>query len=140
MTDSTSLVHILAEVKSDVIYNSAAQSHVANSFEAPHYTAETTGIGVLSLSEAVHYIGLTSKFYQASTSQLFSSNPIEAPQSEITPFKPKSPYGAAKLCGLEIGRVYRESYGMFMTNGILFNHESERGGENFVSLNYIRYF
>lgn len=109
----------------------AAQSHVANSFEAPHYTAETAGICVLSLSEAVHYLGLKSKFYQASTSELFSDNPIEAPQSEITPFKPKSPYGAAKTYGFEIGRVYRESYGMFITNGILFNHESERGGENF---------
>lgn len=133
MTDSISLVHILAEVKPDEIYNLAAQSHVAVSFETPHYTAETTGVGVLSLIEVIRSLGLKSKIYQASTSELFSGDPTQAPQNENTPFKPKSPYGVAKLYGFEIARVYRESYGMFISNGILFNHESERRGESFVT-------
>lgn len=133
MTDSISLVHILAQVKPDEIYNLAAQSHVAVSFETPLYTAETTGIGVLSLLEAVRSLGLKSKIYQASTSELYSGDPAQAPQNERTPFMPKSPYGVAKLYGFEIARVYRESYGMFITNGILFNHESERRGESFVT-------
>lgn len=133
MTDSISLVHILAEVKPDEIYNLAAQSHVAVSFETPLYTAETTGIGVLCLLEAVRSLGLKSKIYQASTSELYGGDPAQAPQNEGTAFMPKSPYGVAKLYGFEIARVYRESYGMFITNGILFNHESERRGESFVT-------
>jgi len=133
MTDSVSLTHILAKIKPDEIYNLAAQSHVQVSFEIPIYTAQTTGLGVLNLIEAVRTLGLKSRIYQASTSELFSGDPKEAPQSEKTPFKPKSPYGGAKLYGFEIARIYRESYGMFIVNGILFNHESERRAENFVT-------
>lgn len=133
MTDSVSLFHILQKVQPDEIYNMAAQSHVQISFETPFYTAQTTGIGVLNLLEAVRTLGLKTKIYQASTSELYSGNPAEAPQNELTPFKPKSPYGVAKLYGFEIARIYRESYGMFVSNGILFNHESERRGDNFVT-------
>lgn len=133
MTDPVSLTHILSKVRPDEIYNIAAQSHVQVSFETPVYTALTSGIGVLNLIEAVRALELNSKIYQASTSELYSGDESEAPQNELTPFKPKSPYGVAKLYGFEIARVYRESYGMFITNGILFNHESERRGENFVT-------
>lgn len=133
MTDSVSLFHVLQKVRPDEIYNMAAQSHVQISFETPFYTAQTTGIGVLNLLEAVRTLGLKAKIYQASTSELFSGDPVQAPQNELTPFKPRSPYGVAKLYGFEIARVYRESYGMFVANGILFNHESERRGENFVT-------
>lgn len=133
MTDSVSLTNILAQVKPDEIYNLAAQSHVKVSFETPIYTAQTCGIGVLNLMEAARALNLNPKIYQASTSELYSGDPREAPQNELTPFKPKSPYGAAKLYGFEIARIYRESYGMFITNGILFNHESERRGESFVT-------
>lgn len=133
MTDSISLTNILAQVKPDEIYNLAAQSHVKVSFETPLYTAQTCGIGVLNLLEAVRALKLNPKIYQASTSELYSGDPQEAPQNELTPFKPKSPYGAAKLYGYEIARIYRESYGMFISNGILFNHESERRGESFVT-------
>ncbi|KKS15118.1 MAG: GDP-D-mannose dehydratase [Parcubacteria group bacterium GW2011_GWB1_41_6] len=133
MTDSASLVNALARTKPDEIYNLAAQSHVQISFETPLYTAHTSGIGVLNLLEAVRILGLKSKIYQASTSELYSGDPKEAPQNEYTAFKPKSPYGVAKLYGFEIGRIYREAYGMFIVNGILFNHESERRGENFVT-------
>lgn len=133
MTDSVSITSILSKVRPDEIYNLAAQSHVQVSFETPLYTAQTTGVGVLNLLEAVRALGLSPKIYQASTSELFSGDPAEAPQNETTPFKPKSPYGAAKLYGFEIARIYRESYGMFVSNGILFNHESPRRGENFVT-------
>lgn len=133
MTDQASLVHILTKIKPDEIYNLAAQSHVRISFDIPLYTAQTTGVGVLNLLEAVRTIGLESKIYQASTSELYSGDPNEAPQNERTPFKPKSPYGVAKLYGFEVARIYRESYGMFVSNGILFNHESERRGESFVT-------
>jgi len=133
MTDSVSITNILAKVKPDEIYNLAAQSHVKVSFETPLYTAQTSGIGVLNLLESVRALNLKSKIYQASTSELYSGDPKEAPQNELTPFKPKSPYGAAKLYGFEIARIYRESYGMFISNGILFNHESERRGESFVT-------
>lgn len=133
MTDPISITNILSQVKPDEIYNLAAQSHVKVSFETPLYTAETCGIGVLNLMEAVRALQLNPKIYQASTSELYSGNPSEAPQNEKTPFKPKSPYGVAKLYGFEIARVYRESYGMFVSNGILFNHESERRGESFVT-------
>ncbi len=133
MTDIDSILRILNEVKPDEIYNLAAQSHVRVSFDIPFYTAQSDAIGVLNLLEAVKNLGLKSKIYQASTSELFSGNPKEAPQNEKTPFKPKSPYGVAKLYGYEIARIYRESYGMFVVNGILFNHESPRRGENFVT-------
>ena len=133
MTDSVSLMHILGKVKPDEIYNLAAQSHVKVSFETPVYTAQTTGLGMLHLLETVRALGLKSKIYHASTSELFSGDPSEAPQSEATPFQPKSPYGVAKLYAAEIAKTYRESYGMFIVNGILFNHESPRRGENFVT-------
>jgi GDPmannose 4,6-dehydratase len=120
-------------VQPDEIYNLAAQTHVQISFETPIYTAQTTGVGVLNLLEAVCHLGLKSKIYQASTSELYSGDPAQAPQNESTPFRPRSPYGVAKLYGFHIGRVYRESYGMFVSNGILFNHESERRGQNFVT-------
>ena len=133
MTDVDSILRILREVEPDEIYNLAAQSHVRVSFDIPFYTAQSDAIGVLNLVEAVKNLGLKSKIYQASTSELFSGDPKEAPQNEKTPFKPKSPYGVAKLYGYEIARIYRESYGMFIVNGILFNHESPRRGDNFVT-------
>lgn len=133
MTDIDSLLRIIREVRPDEIYNLAAQSHVRVSFDIPFYTAQSDAIGVLNLLEAVKNLGLKCKIYQASTSELFSGNPKEAPQSESTGFKPKSPYGVAKLYGYEIARIYKESYGMFVVNGILFNHESPRRGENFVT-------
>lgn len=133
MTDFISLTNILSKVKPDEIYNLAAQSHVKISFETPLYTTQAAGVGVLNLLEAVKILDFNCKIYQASTSELFSGEPDEAPQNEKTPFKPKSPYGVAKLFGFEIARAYRESYGMFIANGILFNHESERRGENFVT-------
>ncbi len=133
MTDSVSLANILANVKPDEVYNLAAQSHVQVSFETPLYTSLATGMGILNLLEAIRVLKLCPKIYQASTSELYSGNPKEAPQSEETPFHPRSPYGVAKLYASEIARVYRESYGMFIAQGILFNHESERRGENFVT-------
>lgn len=133
MTDSVSITNILAKVRPNEIYNLAAQSHVKVSFETPLYTAQTCGIGVLNLLEATRALKLNPKIYQASTSELYSGDPKEVPQNELTPFNPKSPYGAAKLYGYEIARIYRESYGMFISNGILFNHESERRGESFVT-------
>ena len=133
MTDMHSLLSILRDVQPDEIYNLAAQSHVKVSFEIPFYTAQSDAIGVLGLLEAVRAACPKAKVYQASTSEMFSGDPKESPQSEQTPFMPRSPYGAAKLYGFQIARVYRESYGMFVTNGILFNHESPRRGENFVS-------
>lgn len=133
MTDMNSLVHVVSVCQPDEVYNLAAQSHVQISFEVPYYTALSDAIGVQNLLEAVRILKLGSKFYQASTSELFSGDPKEAPQSERTPFKPRSPYGAAKLYGLEISRIYRESYGFFVCNGILFNHESPRRGSNFVT-------
>lgn len=133
MTDVDSILRILREVKPNEIYNLAAQSHVRVSFDIPFYTAQSDAIGVLNLVEAVKNLGLKSKIYQASTSELFSGDPKEAPQNEKTIFKPKSPYGVAKLYGFEIARIYRESYGMFIVNGILFNHESPRRSDNFVT-------
>lgn len=133
MTDPVSLTNVLAKAKPDEIYNLAAQSHVKISFETPFHTAQTTGLGLLNLLEATRHLGLTPKIYQASTSELYSGNSAEAPQNEKTPFKPKSPYGVAKLYAFELARIYRESYNMFIVNGILFNHESERRGENFVT-------
>jgi len=133
MTDPVSLMNVLAKVQPDEVYNLAAQSHVQVSFETPVYTAMTTGLGLLNLLEAIRSLKLNPKIYQASTSELFSGDPKEAPQNEKTPFRPKSPYGVAKLYAHEIARVYRESYGMFISCGILFNHESSRRGENFVT-------
>lgn len=133
MTDVVSLINVLSKVQPDEIYNLAAQSHVQISFEIPLYTTQTTGVGVLNLLEMVRILGLRSKIYQASTSELYSGDPKQAPQNENTPFCPKSPYGVAKLYGFEMARIYRESYGMFVVNGILFNHESPRRGENFVT-------
>lgn len=133
MTDSSNLIMIMQEIKPDEIYNLAAQSHVGISFEIPEYTAEATGVGTLKLLEAVRLANPKCKFYQASTSELFGGIPETAPQSEKTPFYPKSPYGVAKLYSYWITVNYRESYGMFACNGILFNHESPRRGENFVT-------
>lgn len=134
MTDSSSLVRILQEVKPDEIYNLAAQSHVKVSFDCPEYTAEADAVGVLRLLEAIRILGMEKKcrLYQASTSELYGKVQ-EVPQSETTPFYPRSPYGVAKQYGFWITKNYRESYNMFAVNGILFNHESERRGETFVT-------
>lgn len=134
MTDSSSLIRIIQQVQPDEIYNLAAQSHVKVSFDVPEYTAEADAVGTLRLLEAVRILGLEKKtrIYQASTSELFGKVQ-EVPQKETTPFYPRSPYGVAKQYGFWITKNYRESYGMFAVNGILFNHESERRGETFVT-------
>ena len=133
LTDSSNAHALIREIQPDEVYNLAAQSHVAVSFEVPEYTAEATGVGTIRLLEAVRQSGLQIRFYQASTSELFGGLPDTAPQSETTPFYPKSPYGAAKLYSFWITKNYRESYDMFAVNGILFNHESPRRGETFVT-------
>ncbi|HVM59156.1 MAG TPA: GDP-mannose 4,6-dehydratase, partial [Candidatus Paceibacterota bacterium] len=133
LTDINSLMGIIRGVKPDEIYNLAAQSHVKVSFELPYYTAQSDAVGVLSLLEAVRLLGLSPKIYQASTSEMFSGDRREAPQNEKTPLRPRSPYGAAKVYAHHIARIYRESYGMFVSCGILFNHESPRRGYNFVT-------
>lgn len=134
MTDSSSLIRIIQTVQPDEIYNLAAQSHVKVSFDVPEYTAEADAVGTLRMLEAVRILGLEKKtrIYQASTSELFGKVQ-EVPQKETTPFYPRSPYGVAKQYGFWITKNYRESYGMYAVNGILFNHESERRGENFVT-------
>ncbi len=134
MTDSSSLIRIIQTIKPYEIYNLAAQSHVKVSFDVPEYTAEVDAVGTLRLLEAVRILGLEKKtrIYQASTSELFGLVQ-EVPQRETTPFYPRSPYGVAKLYGFWITKNYRESYGMYAVNGILFNHESERRGETFVT-------
>ncbi len=134
MTDSMNLVRLMLEIRPDEVYNLAAQSHVAVSFEEPEYTANADGIGVLRVLEAVRIAGLakTTRIYQASTSELFGKVE-EIPQRETTPFHPRSPYAVAKLYGYWITKHYREAYGMYAVNGILFNHESERRGETFVT-------
>ncbi len=134
MTDSSSLIRVINEVKPTEIYNLAAQSHVKVSFDVPEYTADTDAVGVLRLLEAVRICNLehACRIYQASTSELFGKVQ-EVPQRETTPFYPRSPYSVAKLYGFWIIKNYRESYGMYCCNGILFNHESERRGENFVT-------
>ena len=134
MTDSMNLVRLMLEIRPDEVYNLAAQSHVAVSFEEPEYTANADGLGVLRILEAVRVAGLaeTTRIYQASTSELFGKVE-EIPQKETTPFHPRSPYAVAKLYGYWITRHYREAYGMYAVNGILFNHESERRGETFVT-------
>lgn len=133
LTDSSNLNRLIEKVRPDEIYNLGAQSHVQVSFEVPEYTAETDGIGTLRLIDAIKESGLKCKFYQASTSELFGGIPGTSPQSEKTPFYPKSPYGAAKLYSYWITVNYRESYNLFACNGILFNHESPRRGETFVT-------
>jgi GDPmannose 4,6-dehydratase len=134
MTDSSSLIHVVRKVQPDEIYNLAAQSHVQVSFEEPEYTANSDALGVLRLLEAIRILGLEkkTKFYQASTSELYGLV-RETPQTESTPFYPRSPYGVAKLYGYWIVVNYREAYGMFACNGILFNHESPTRGETFVT-------
>ncbi len=134
LTDSSNLTRILQEVQPDEVYNLGAQSHVAVSFEAPEYTADVDGMGTLRLLEAIRLLGLEKKtrFYQASTSELFGLVQ-EIPQKETTPFYPRSPYAVAKLYAYWITVNYREAYGMFACNGILFNHESPRRGETFVT-------
>lgn len=133
MTDSSNINRLIEKVKPDEIYNLAAQSHVQVSFEVPEYTAETDAIGTLRILDAIKKSGINCKYYQASTSELFGGLPGTAPQSEKTPFYPKSPYGAAKLYAYWITVNYRESYDLFACNGILFNHESPRRGETFVT-------
>jgi len=133
LTDSSNAHRLIQEIQPDEVYNLAAQSHVAVSFEVPEYTAEATGVGTIRLLEAMRQSGLPIRFYQASTSELFGGIPDTAPQSETTPFYPKSPYGAAKLYSFWITKNYRESYDMLAVNGILFNHESPRRGETFVT-------
>lgn len=134
MTDATNLIRIVQDVRPDEIYNLAAQSHVMVSFETPEYTANADGLGPLRLLEAIRILGLekTTRFYQASTSELYGLVQ-EVPQRETTPFRPRSPYAAAKLYGYWITVNYREAYGMHASNGILFNHESPIRGETFVS-------
>ncbi|ESU21999.1 gmd protein [Flavobacterium cauense R2A-7] len=134
MTDSTNIIRLVQQIKPDEIYNLAAQSHVKVSFELPEYTAETDGVGTLRLLEAVRICGLekTTKIYQASTSELYGKVQ-EIPQTENTPFYPRSPYGVAKIYAYWITKNYREAYNIFAVNGILFNHESERRGETFVT-------
>lgn len=133
MTDALNLVRIIKEVEPDEIYNLAAQSHVGISWKVPEYTVDTDALGVMRVLEAIRTLGLKTRFYQASTSELFSGDPSTTPQNENTPFEPQSPYGIAKLFGYWITRAYRKGYGMFCCNGILFNHESPRRGENFVT-------
>jgi GDPmannose 4,6-dehydratase len=132
LTDSSNLNRLLERVQPDEIYNLGAQSHVKVSFEVPEYTAEVDGIGTLRFLDAIKETGLPTKFYQASTSELFG-RVVETPQTEKTPFYPRSPYAVAKLYGFWIIKNYREAYGIFASNGILFNHESPRRGETFVT-------
>ena len=133
LADSFGLMSLVAKTEPDEVYNLAAQSHVGVSFEVPEFTADVTGVGTLRLLEAIRQNGAKAKFYQASTSELFGGMPGTAPQSETTPFYPRSPYGVAKLYSYWITVNYRESYDMFACNGILFNHESPRRGETFVT-------
>lgn len=133
LTDASNLNRLIEKIRPDEIYNLAAQSHVAVSFEVPEYTAEATGVGTLRLLDAIRETGVNCKFYQASTSELFGGLPDTAPQSEKTPFYPKSPYGVAKLYSYWITVNYRESYDLYACNGVLFNHESPRRGETFVT-------
>lgn len=133
LTDSLCLTNLIRNIQPDEVYNLAAQSHVGISFKVPEYTAEATGVGALKILEAIRQNKSDTKFYQASTSELFGGLPETAPQSEMTPFHPRSPYAAAKLYAYWITVNYREAYGMFASNGILFNHESPRRGAEFVT-------
>ncbi|MDD5025973.1 MAG: GDP-mannose 4,6-dehydratase [Candidatus Peribacteraceae bacterium] len=130
--DSNSLIRVLLAVRPEEIYNLAAQSHVDVSFDIPEYTGDITGLGTTRLLEALRSSGLPARFYQASSSELFGKA-VETPQNERTPFYPRSPYGCAKAYAFYLTRNYREGYGMYAVNGILFNHESPRRGENFVT-------
>jgi len=132
LNDASSLNRILKTVRPDEVYNLGAQSHVKVSFEVPEYTAEVVGVGAVRLLEAMRELGLDARFYQASSSELFGKV-VETPQTEATPFYPRSPYAAAKAYAFYITRNYREAYGIFAGNGILFNHESPRRGETFVT-------
>lgn len=132
LTDSSNLNRLIEKIEPCEIYNLAAQSHVQVSFEVPEYTAEADGLGVLRLLDAIRETGVEARFYQASTSELYGKV-MEVPQTESTPFYPRSPYGVAKLYGFWITKNYRESYGLHASNGILFNHESPRRGETFVT-------
>jgi GDPmannose 4,6-dehydratase len=131
LTDASRLVTLLEKVHPNEVYHLAAQSHVRVSFDEPEYTGDTTGVGTTRLLEAIRMVGLHTRFYQASSSEMFGATP--PPQSENTPFYPRSPYGAAKVYGYWMTRNYREGYGLFAVNGILFNHESPRRGETFVT-------
>ena len=133
LTDSSNLHRLISSIKPKEVYNLGAQSHVGVSFEVPEYTAEVVGVGAIRLLDAIRDMKVDCKYYQASTSELFGGIPGTEPQSEATPFYPKSPYGAAKLYAYWVTVNYRESYGLFACNGILFNHESPRRGENFVT-------
>jgi GDPmannose 4,6-dehydratase len=139
VTDTSNIIRLIQEIQPDEIYNLAAQSHVKVSFELPEYTADVDAIGTLRILEAIRILGLTNKtkFYQASTSEMFGKVQ-EVPQRETTPFYPRSPYGVAKLYGFWITKNYRESYGIFACNGILFNHESPLRGETFVTKKIVR--
>lgn len=134
ITDTSNVIRLISDIRPDEIYNLGAQSHVKVSFDVPEYTADVDGVGTLRILEAVRILGLTdtTRIYQASTSELFGKVQ-EVPQKETTPFYPRSPYGVAKIYGFWITKNYRESYNMFAVNGILFNHESERRGETFVT-------
>lgn len=131
LTEGSRLVTLLGTIAPDEVYNLAAQSHVRVSFDEPEYTGDTTGLGTTRLLEAIRMIGLDCRYYQASSSEMFGASP--PPQDEETPFYPRSPYGAAKVYSYWMTRNYREAYGMFAVNGILFNHESPRRGETFVT-------
>jgi GDPmannose 4,6-dehydratase len=131
LTDGTRLVTLLTKVQPDEVYHLAAQTHVRVSFDEPEYTGLTTGLGTTRLLEAIRATGLATRFYQASSSEMFGATP--PPQDENTPFHPRSPYGVAKVYGYWMARNYREAYGLFACNGILFNHESPRRGETFVT-------
>ncbi len=131
LTDGSRLVTLLNEIQPDEVYNLAAQSHVRVSFDEPEYTGDVTGLGTIRLLEAIRAIGLETRYYQASSSEMFGATP--PPQNEDTPFYPRSPYGVAKVYSFWITKNYREAYGLFAANGILFNHESPRRGDTFVT-------
>jgi len=131
LSDGSRLVTLLSEIQPDEVYNLAAQSHVRVSFDEPEYTGDVTGLGTIRLLEAIRALGLQTRFYQASSSEMFGATP--PPQNEETPFYPRSPYGVAKVYSYWITKNYREAYGIFASNGILFNHESPRRGDTFVT-------
>jgi GDPmannose 4,6-dehydratase len=131
LTDSSRLVTLIEKIRPDEVYHLAAQSHVRVSFDEPEYTGNTTGVGTTRLLEAIRMVGVDTRYYQASSSEMFGATP--PPQNEDTPFYPRSPYGAAKVYGYWMARNYREAHGLFAVNGILFNHESPRRGETFVT-------
>ena len=131
LQDSSSLINLIRDIKPNEVYNLGAQSHVKVSFEIPESTSDITGLGTIRLLEAIRASGIETKFYQASSSELYGSTP--PPQNELTPFHPRSPYGVAKIFSYWATVNYRESYGLHASNGILFNHESPRRGETFVT-------